>query len=68
MTPKDIYLLDFRNQFFVDGHLLRLNKVFDYNAVTSEVTKCEFIKIKQAATFVPITQQSNSGWDVRFND
>jgi len=61
LTPKDIYLLDFRNQFFVDGHLLRLNKIYDYNPLKNEVTKCEFIKIKSANAFAPLTQTSNGG-------
>jgi len=52
LTPADILKLDFRNQFFVDGHLLRLNKIFDYNPTLSQVTKCEFIKIKIANSFV----------------
>jgi len=52
LTPKDILTLDFRNQFFVDGHLLRLNKIYDYNPVISQVTKCEFIRIKYADIFV----------------
>ena len=52
LTPLDIYLLDFRNQFFVDGNLLRLNKIYDYNPLSNELTKCEFIKIKEALPFV----------------
>jgi len=52
LTPLDIYLLDFRNQFFVDGNLLRLNKIYDYNPLSNELTKCEFIKIKEALAFV----------------
>lgn len=66
LTPKDIYLLDFRNQFFVDGHLLRLNKIYDYNPLANEVTKCEFIKIKKANLFGALTQTSNGGTDVVF--
>ena len=52
LSPLDIYLLDFRNQFFVDGNLLRLNKIYDYNPLSNELTKCEFIKIKEALAFV----------------
>ena len=52
LTPLDIYLLDFRNQFFVDGNMLRLNKIYDYNPLSNELTKCEFIKIKEALPFV----------------
>ena len=53
LTPKDIYLLDFRNQFYVQGHLLRLNKIYDYNPIVSELTKCEFIRIKESVAFTP---------------
>lgn len=55
LTPLDIYLLDFRNQFFVDGALLRLNKVYDYNPLSNDLTKCEFIKIKEALPFTAET-------------
>lgn len=66
LTPKDILSLDFRNQFYVDGHLLRLNKIYDYNPVQQELTKCEFIKIKQALQFVPETKTSSGGGNVVF--
>ena len=61
LTPVDIYTLDFRNQFYVDGHYLRLNKVMDYDPVKPGLTKCEFIKIKTANTFVPTQVSSNGG-------
>lgn len=67
LTPYDILSLDFRNQFFIDGHLLRLNKIYDYNPIIQEITKCEFIKIKQASQFVPQRRRSNGGIDVLFN-
>lgn len=53
LKPNDIYTLDFRNQFFIDKHLLRLNKIFDFDPINPKLTKCEFIKIKQAAQYVP---------------
>lgn len=52
LTPVDIFTLDFRNEYFVDGHFLRLNKVYDYDPVRNQLTKCEFLKIKNAQTFV----------------
>ncbi len=55
LTPSDIHLLDFRDEFYVDGHFLRLNKVYDYDAVRNELTKCEFLLIKNANDFVPET-------------
>jgi hypothetical protein len=53
LTPVDICNLDFRNQFYIDGILLRLNKIIDYNPLANTSTKCEFIKIKDADNFVP---------------
>lgn len=66
LTPRDILSLDFRNQFYVDGHLLRLNKIYDYNPVQQQLTKCEFIKIKQALQFVAETKTSSGGGNVTF--
>jgi hypothetical protein len=66
LTPLDIFLLDFRNQFFVDGNLLRLNKVYDYNPLGSDLTKCEFIKIKDALPFVPQVGLGIYGNDIAY--
>lgn len=70
LTVKDILTLDFRNQYFVDGHFLRLNKVVDYNPVVSSLTKCEFIKIKFANTFVATTiaNSGGTGIDIGFEN
>ena len=67
LTPLDIYLLDFRNQFFVDGNLLRLNKVYDYNPLSNELTKCEFLRIKEANPFVSQTGVLIAGVGVAYN-
>ena len=67
LTPLDIYLLDFRNQFFVDGNLLRLNKVYDYNPLSNELTKCEFLRIKEANPFVSQTGVLIAGLGVAYN-
>lgn len=55
LTPSDIHTLDFRDEYFIDGHFLRLNKVYDYDAVRNELTKCEFLKIQNANSFVAQT-------------
>lgn len=67
LNPLDILKLDFRNEFFIDGHFLRLNKIYDYNPVISTLTKCEFIKIKRANQFVP-ERKGTGGWDNTFSD
>lgn len=66
LTPLDINILDFRNQFFVDGSLLRLNKVYDYNPLSNELTKCEFIKIKDALPFTAQSGLSIYGNDIQY--
>ena len=45
LTDADIYALDFSKPIWIDGSLWRLNKVIDYNPMTSDTTKCEFLKI-----------------------
>lgn len=61
LNPKDIAELDFRNQFFFGEQLYRLNKVYDYNPIDSQTTKCEFIKIKDAKRFSSSIQQIYGG-------
>lgn len=57
LTPADIAILDFRHIYqFRHGGMLqnyRLNKIYDYNPVKEGLTKCEFIKTKEAVPFVP---------------
>ena len=45
LTDADIYSLDFSRLIWIDGSLWRLNKVVDYNPMTNDTTKCEFIKV-----------------------
>lgn len=45
LTDADIYSLDFAKLIWIDGALWRLNKVEDYNPMTNETTKCEFLKV-----------------------
>lgn len=51
LRPCDIRTLDFRNQFYFEDQYFRLNKIYDYDPLKNEVTKCEFVKIKDAGTF-----------------
>jgi len=51
LTPKDIYNLDFRKVYVLDGHWLRLQKIIDYDPVSDGLTKCEFLKLKSPTKF-----------------
>jgi len=55
LTLLDIAQLDFRNKFYFENQNWRLNKIYDYNPISSEVTKCEFIKIKEGAPYTATT-------------
>lgn len=56
LTPKDIYNLDFKKIYVLNGHYLRLQKIIDYNANGSDLTECEFLKLKSPSKF---RRQSN---------
>lgn len=45
LTDMDIYNLDFSKPIWIDGSLWRLNKVSDYNPMSEDTTKCEFLKV-----------------------
>jgi hypothetical protein len=45
LTEVDIFNLDFSRLIYVDGALWRLNKVIDYNPLSSDVTKVELLKV-----------------------
>ena len=53
LTALDIFKLDFRNIYVIDGHYLRLNKITDFAVGQNVPTLCEFIKIKAKKPFVP---------------
>lgn len=55
LTLKDIAQLDFRDTYYFENQNWRLNRIYDYNPVFSEVTKCEFIRIKEGVSFSPST-------------
>ena len=54
LRPGDIRSLSFRSQYYFDGAYFRLNKIENYNP-DNPVTKCEFLKIKDADVFSPTT-------------
>jgi hypothetical protein len=60
LKPGDIRKLSFREQYYFDGAYFRLYKVENYNP-SNPLTKCEFLKIKDAEVFVPSTTISNGG-------
>lgn len=43
----DIQNLDFRDKFYFKNEYWRLNKIVDYDAMSNQATKCEFIKLKE---------------------
>lgn len=45
LTDLDIYNLDFSKPIWIDGSLWRLNKISDYNPMSEDTTKCEFLKV-----------------------
>jgi hypothetical protein len=68
LTPLDILTLDFRNEFYFDNQRFRLNKIYDYNPIVNELTKCEFIKLKQASRYVAQTAHNINGYGVSSGD
>jgi len=51
LLNKDIYNLDFRKIYVIDGHYLRLQKIIDYDPVNDGLTQCEFLKLKSPAKY-----------------
>jgi hypothetical protein len=51
LTPQDIFDIDFRKIYIIDGHWLRLQKVIDYDPISDGLTKCEFLKLKSPTKF-----------------
>ena len=60
LTPNDIANLSFKKQYYFEGQYFRLNKIENYNP-SNPLTKCEFLKIKEATVFNFSTQSSNGG-------
>ena len=53
LTAYDIFKLDFRNRFIIDGHYLRLNKITDYSVTKNVPVLCEFVKVENKPRYVP---------------
>lgn len=53
LTAYDINSLDFRNIFLINGYLMRLMKINNYDLNGNGLTECEFLKIKTGVKFVP---------------
>lgn len=51
LTPYDIARLDFRDTYYFEKQYFRLNKIYDYDPIGEQTTKCEFIKIKEGRSF-----------------
>jgi len=54
LRPSDIRNLSFRELYWFDNAYFRLNKVQNYNP-SNPITKCEFLKLKDADPFTPWT-------------
>ena len=52
LKPSDIFKLDFRKIYVIDGHWLRLQKVLDYDPLSDGLTQCEFLKLISPSKFV----------------
>lgn len=61
LTAQDIAGLDFRDTFYIDGQLFRLNKIYDYDPTQNELTLCEFVKLKLYQSYIPETRSGNGG-------
>lgn len=51
LTTYDIAVLDFRNLFRFENQNFRLNKIYDYDPINQQTTKCEFTKVKEGRNF-----------------
>jgi hypothetical protein len=63
IKPMDILNLDFAKLIRIDKHLLRLNKIMDYDINSTGLTLCEFILAKDFAGFSKTTLQVAYGVD-----
>jgi hypothetical protein len=61
LNARDISELDFKNLYYFNGDYFRLQRVFDYNPVGCNLTKCQFIKFKENTAFVDATFVINGG-------
>jgi len=68
LTPEDIFKLDFRNTFYINGIYYRLNKISDYNPLNNNTTKCEFIKVEDSKSFITQVLNVSGGNDDIYDD
>lgn len=72
LTPKDIFELDFRNTFYIDGQYYRLNKISDYNPLNNAPTQVELFKVEDVLLFRQqenkTTNTGNGNGDKPFDD
>lgn len=66
LEPHDISQFDFRDTIYLKDAYYYVNRIIDYNPLEDELTKVEFIKIKQYDAFVATTPaiaiiETNSG-------
>jgi hypothetical protein len=51
LTPEDVEFLSFRKVYVINGYYYRLQRIIDYNPISNDVTKVEFLKIKDGQNF-----------------
>ena len=67
LTPADIHKLDFRNTFYFDNQSFYLNKIYDYDPINQQTTKCEFIRLKEGKSFTAHTKTIYGGVSSAFS-
>jgi len=67
LNSSDIRNLSFKNLFWFDNAYFRLNKIENYNP-DNPITKCEFLKIKDADPFSPTTDTATGGIDQKMGN
>lgn len=68
LTIKDIMSFSFRDKYYIDGHLFRLNKIIDFDPTAIGPFKCEFINIKDGTTFSPVSAPLSGGGNTTLGD
>ena len=53
MSPSNFKEWSFRNLYYFDNAYFRLNKINSFNPTSNELTKCEFLKLKEVSPFEP---------------
>lgn len=64
LNSFDISSLSFRNLFYIKDTLWRLQKVIDYDPLSKDPTKCEFIKVKRTGPNTSFNPQSISSGNI----